>query len=115
MTLARIQPRQNPLARLVHPEELFTQANVCVKTHNSNHIEMDWTINRANAQALGINCYRIYVHIYGTSGGHDYVTDTNRDSVIVSPGEQSKPDTMKLVISHNTVNYMHSPVKEERN
>lgn len=118
MTLARIEPqdktyRNKALVRLVPSDELLTEGNVWVRTHNSNHIEIDWTIGRTFAQLMGINCYRIYVHIYGTSKEHDHVIATDRDGVMVSPDQGSKPSSVKFVIGQNTVNYMHSPVKEE--
>lgn len=118
MTLTRAQSREKTqqaksLGQLVRPEELFTEANVWVNTGNSNHIEMDWTIERTVAQAASINCYRIYVHIYGTPRDSDYVIATDRDSVIVFPDQQSRRNAVKFLITHNAVNYMHSPVREE--
>jgi hypothetical protein len=118
MTLTRTQSREKtqpakPLGQLVRPEELFMEANVWVNIGNSNHIEMDWTIDRAAAQAASINCYRIYVHIYGTPRDCDYVIATDRDSVIVFPDQQSRRNAVKFLITHNAVNYMHSPVREE--
>jgi hypothetical protein len=118
MALTRTQFQENLhgdrcLARLVHQEELFTEANVWVNTGNSNHIEMDWTIERKAAQAARINCYRIYVHVHGTPKDCDYVIATDRDSVIVFPDHQGRRNTVKFVITHNDVNYMHSPIREE--
>lgn len=118
MALSKIQAQERaypakPSARFALANQLFTDANVWVQTRNSNHIEMDWTIDGATAQAMGINCYRVYVHIHGTSKHHDYVIATERDSVMVFPGQQSKSNTVKFVIDQNAVNYMHSPVKQE--
>lgn len=118
MTLARIEPqdktyRNKSLVRLVPSDGLLPEANVWVRTDNSNHTEIDWTIGRTTAQLMGIDCYRIYVHIHGPSKDHDHVIATDRDGVMVFPDQGGKPSSVKFVIGQNTVNYMHSPVKEE--
>jgi hypothetical protein len=118
MTLTRTQSRgitqqAKSLGQLVRPEELFMEANVWVSTGNSNHIEMDWTIDRTAAQDASVNCYRIYVHVYDTPRACDYVIATDRDSVMVFPDQQSRRNAVKFLITDNAVNYMHSPIREE--
>ena len=118
MTLTMVQSRQKAhqnksLERLLRPDELFSEANIWVNTGNSNHIEIDWTIDKTAAQAASINCYRIYVHICGTPRDCDYVIATDRDSIIVFPDQQTRRNAVKFLVTQNAVNYMHSPVREE--